>query len=153
MEYRMQTFFVNTQKCIKLFASFASGFVDPEARFAHPDRRHPDLHERPALPVAALGWLGRVDAENQLAANARLGRLRVPSQHRAQNQQLFQTQRRQWVYSNHLYHNVGLVLLMLNRKRLRALLCEEQLRTLGLIKITETSHSTAKANFKETLVI
>lgn len=76
-----------------LFALLA-GVVDPEARPAHPDRRHFDVHERPALPVAALGRFGRVDSENQLAADARLGRLRVPSQHRAQNQQRFQTQRR-----------------------------------------------------------
>ncbi|XP_063233121.1 uncharacterized protein LOC134536927 isoform X4 [Bacillus rossius redtenbacheri] len=62
------------------------GVVDPQAGPAHPHRRHPHVHQRPALPVAALGRHRRVDPQGQLAAGARLGRVRVPGQHRAQDQ-------------------------------------------------------------------
>jgi hypothetical protein len=60
--------------------------VDPQTGPAHPDGRNTDVHERPALPVLALGRFRRVDAQNQLAASSGHRYLRVSSEHRAQDQ-------------------------------------------------------------------
>lgn len=70
------------------------GVVDKEERPAHPDRRDPNVHERPEVPVTALGRHGRVDAEDQLSAAARLRHVRVPGQHGAQDQSSLQSERR-----------------------------------------------------------
>lgn len=63
-----------------------SGILDQETRPAHIDGGHTDVHQRPAFPVTALGRVRRVDTQNHVTADQRLGDVRVSSEHRAENQ-------------------------------------------------------------------
>lgn len=72
--------------------------MDQAAGLAHPHRRHPDVHERPAFPVVAQRWQRRVDLEDQFAASAGQRDIRVSSFDGTENQSSFQSERSRSVY-------------------------------------------------------
>lgn len=74
---------------------FLPGVVDQKTGPAHTDGGHTDVHKRPAVPVAALGRVGRVDTQDHVAADQGLGNVRVPSEHGTENQSRVPVERSQ----------------------------------------------------------